>query len=89
MSGSRKFVLVEMDETDDTQARLAAAGLKGAILAFESEHVTPCVFEAATELQSALTNLHSFCNSTSICLRIPTIFLEQAERALRRSRPGC
>lgn len=85
MNGGRKFVLVVMDETEDTQSRLRQAGLNGAMLAFESEQVSSRLFEAARELQEALVNLHSFCNSTSICLRIPTSILEQAERALRRA----
>ncbi|MDD2721846.1 MAG: hypothetical protein PHH47_11125 [Gallionella sp.] len=86
MNGGKKFVLVVMDETDDTQVRLKQAGLSGAILAFESEQVSSRLFEAARELQEALANLHAFCNSTSIFLRIPTSILEQAERALRRAR---
>lgn len=85
MDGGKKFVLVVMDETDDTQARLRAAGLRGALLAFESEQASPRLFEAAQELQAALANLYTFCNSTSVCLSIPTVILEQAERALRRA----
>lgn len=82
----KKFVLVELGETEDTQERLAAAGLTGFILAFESSEVSAQLFESAQELHVALANLHSFCNSSSVYMNIPTAFMEQAEVALRRAR---
>lgn len=88
MTSDRKFVLVEMSETEDTQAKLAAIGLHGSMLAFESEGVSPRLFEASVELQAALENLYSFCSSTGVYMSIPSGILEQAERALRRARPA-
>lgn len=82
----KKYVLVEMDETEIAAEKLAAAGLNGVVLGFESDEISMELFEAAADLRDALANLHSFCNSTSVYMSIPTRFLDQAEMALRRSK---
>lgn len=86
MSEKKKYVLVELGETEVVADRLAAAGLKGVMLGFESEEVSAELFEAAPALRDALTNLHSFCNSTSVYLSVPEIFLEKADAALQRAK---
>ena len=86
MSDKKKFVLVELDETEITADRLAAAGLKGVMLGIESEEISAELFEAAPALRDALAILHSFCNSTSVYMSIPTEFLDRADAALQRAK---
>jgi hypothetical protein len=85
MNEKMKFVLVEMDETDIAAEKLAAVGLNGVVLGFESDDISKELFEAAPDLRDALAMLYSFCNSTSVYMSIPTRFLDQAEMALRRA----
>lgn len=87
MSEKKKFVLVELGETEISVDRLAAAGLKGVMLGFESDDVSAELFTAAPALRDALAVLHSFCNSTSVYMSIPTEFLERAEVALQKAKP--
>jgi len=86
MSDKKKFVLVELDETEITADRLAAAGLKGVMLGFESEENSAELFTAAPALRDALATLHSYCNSTSVYLSIPAEFLERADAALQKAK---
>lgn len=86
MSNKKKFVLVELDETVITADRLAVAGLKGIMLGYENDDVSAELYEAAPALRDALAMLHSFCNSTSVYMSIPTEFLEQADAALERAK---
>ncbi len=82
----KKFVLVEIDETDIASEKLAAAGLSGVMLGFESDEISVELFAAAPALRDALAMLHSFCNSTSVYMSIPTEFLERADAALQRAK---
>ncbi len=86
MNERNKLVLVELDETELVADRLAAAGLKGILLAFENEEISAELFGAAPALQAALSNLYSFCNSTSVYMSIPHVILEQAEAALKMAK---
>lgn len=86
MTEKKKYVLVEMAETDDIEQRLAPAGLKGTILGYESPEISAELFAAAAELREALSVLNSFCNSTSVYLTIPPVFMERADVALEKAR---
>jgi hypothetical protein len=86
MTEKKKYVLVEMGESDDVEQRLTLAGLKGVILGYESQEISAELFAAATDLREALSVLNSFCNSTSVNLSIPPVFIERADIALKKAR---
>ncbi|MDD5059456.1 MAG: hypothetical protein PHQ60_16485 [Sideroxydans sp.] len=86
MNTKKKYVLVELDETEAVADRLSAAGLKGVMLGFESDEISAELFEAAPALREALSYLHSFCNSTSVYMSVPEAILEKADAALARAK---
>ncbi|BBE50441.1 hypothetical protein OYT1_ch0878 [Ferriphaselus amnicola] len=81
-----KYVLVEIPESEDIAQRLTQVGLKGTMLGYASQEVSAELFMAAPDLRDALAVLNSFCNSTSVYMSVPPIFMERADSALNKAR---
>jgi hypothetical protein len=81
-----KYLLLELPESEDIEARLSVAGLKGRLLGVETGEISADTFIYAAEMQAALSVLYSFCNSTSVYLSIPEQFLLPAGVVLEKVR---